>query len=158
MMADRATPNPSVISFLRPARNTRERAAVMSGRGDARRHGMAAPPTRPLTCARVHPRVSTPPSSGFAVVPLGGDSKRQVAASGWWPQSPLPGAHSRWIQRRWRGKTRLPFLRVRVSELNPLLLNVVGLRSNVAASAHRVPTPLTQKGETLCGSDTIVKT
>jgi hypothetical protein len=92
------------------------------------------------------------------VVPLGGDSKRQVAASGWWPQSPLPGAHSRWIQRRWRGKTRLPFLNVRVSELNPLLLNVVGLRSNVAASAHGVPTPLTQKGETLYGSDTIVKT
>jgi hypothetical protein len=57
---------------------------------------------------------------------------------------------------RWRGKSRLPFLRVRVrvrvSELYPLLLIVAGLRSKVATSAHGVSTPLTRKVETLGGS------
>jgi hypothetical protein len=60
---------------------------------------------------------------------------------------------------RWRGKYRLPFLRVRVrvSELNLLLLIAAGLRSKVAALTHGVPTSLTQKVETLGGSDTIVR-
>jgi hypothetical protein len=57
---------------------------------------------------------------------------------------------------RWRGKSRHHFVRVRVSKLNPLLLNVVGLRSKVVTSAHGVPTPLTQKGETQPDSDTNV--
>jgi hypothetical protein len=60
-----------------------------------------------------------------------------------------------WIRRWWRGKSRLPSLRVwvRVSKLNPLLLNTaVELRSIGAASAHGVSMPLTQKGETLGGS------
>jgi hypothetical protein len=62
------------------------------------------------------------------------------------------------LTHRWRGKSRLPFLRVRVrvSELNPLLLIDARLRSKVTASAHGVPTPLTQKGDTLGGSDAIV--
>jgi hypothetical protein len=38
------------------------------------------------------------------------------------------------------------------SKPNSLLLIAAGLRSKVATSAHRVPTPLTQKGETLGGS------
>jgi hypothetical protein len=60
---------------------------------------------------------------------------------------------------RWQGKSRLPFLRVRVrvSELNLLLLNVAGLRSKVATSVHGVLTPLTRKVETLGGSDTNVR-
>jgi hypothetical protein len=144
------------LSGLRPSIDVGESwsVVVMSGRGDARRHKTAALPVRPLACARIHPRVSAPPSSGFAVVPLGVDPKRQVAASGQWPRSPLPGARSQWIRRRWWGKSRLPFLRVRVriSELNPLLLNVAGLRSKVVASAHGVPMPLTRKGETQPGS------
>jgi hypothetical protein len=133
------------LSSLHPSIDVSESrsAAGMSGRGDARCHETAASPARPLAYARVHLRVSAPPSSGFTVVPLGGDPKRQVAASGRWPRSPLPEAHSRWIQRRWRGKSRLPFLRVRVSELNPFLLNDAELRSKVATSAHGVLTPLT---------------
>jgi hypothetical protein len=53
-----------------------------------------------------------------------------------------------WIRRRWQGKSRLPFfkVRVKVSELNPLLI-AAGLRSKFAASAHGVLTPLTRRGE-----------
>jgi hypothetical protein len=56
---------------------------------------------------------------------------------------------------RWRGKSCHPFLRVRVCDSSPLLLNAaVELRSIGAASAHGVPPPLTQKGKTLDVSDT----
>jgi hypothetical protein len=56
---------------------------------------------------------------------------------------------------RWRGKSRHPFLRVRVFNSSPLLLNAaVELRFIGVVSAHGVPTPLTRKDEILGGSDT----
>jgi hypothetical protein len=59
---------------------------------------------------------------------------------------------------RWRGKSRHPFLRVRVCDSSPLLLNAaVELRSRAWASAHGGLTPLTRKSETLGGSNTIVE-
>jgi hypothetical protein len=83
---------------------------------------------------------------------LGGDRSRHVSdpMTGSGPAEPtFRSTRCRpqtWIRCRWRGKSRLPFLRVRVSELNLFLLIVAGLRSKVTA-AHGVPTPLTRRGE-----------
>jgi hypothetical protein len=84
---------------------------------------------------------------------------RQATTDARWPGALPRACHLRRRQirpSRW-GRSLLPFLRVRVSELNPLLLIVAGLRSRASASAHGIPTPLTRKGETLGGSDTIVR-
>jgi hypothetical protein len=65
-----------------------------------------------------------------ATAPTSGGSRRAPSRRPKWQIQ-------KWIQCRWQGKSCHPFLRVRVCDSSPLLLNAaVELRSIGAASAH----------------------